>query len=374
MSLNDFVANVARMSKTNHRKPGAVSSLISWTSIVAVVMCLVFGSAQAAQITIVRGAKGDIDIIKLQGEIKHGDEDKFRLLAMSSSRATVLLDSKGGRLLPAMEIGKMIRLKAFATAVQDASCSSACSLIWLAGEPRYMNNFTSIGFHTAFTTDKNGVDTSRPTDGAIIGAYLTRLGFNEKVVMFVVSASPKEMHWLQKRTADRLGIAVTVQSSLGPLTSISDFEEGLRARAASPPDDARAALFYSRSAVAGYAGAQNNLGDLYELGHGVTKNSKLAVYWYTRAAERGEPTAYLSLASFLYEGSEDPEALVEAAKYAALAFAFLPEGRNKEKAGGLTESLGKKLGEADKKRVVDLINQWAPLYQEEHLMGDAPKK
>ncbi|MFZ4711841.1 MAG: hypothetical protein ACOYMH_18575, partial [Zwartia sp.] len=275
MNLNDVVASVARLNNTKHREPSAVSSLLSWTQFVAVVMCLVFGSAQAAQITIVRGAKGDIDIIKLQGEIKHGDQDKFRSLAMGSNRATVLLDSKGGRLVPALEIGKMIRLKAFATAVQDASCSSACSLIWLAGEPRYMNNFTSIGFHTAFSTDKNGVNTSRPIDGAIIGAYLTRLGFNEKVVTFVVSASPKEMHWLQKRTADRLGIAVNVQSSLGPLTSISDFEDGLRARAASPPDDARAALLYAKSAVAGYAGAQNNLGDLYESGHGVAKNSKL---------------------------------------------------------------------------------------------------
>jgi len=341
---------------------------------IAVLLFCSFGAAHAAQITIDRGSKGDSDTIKIQGEIKTGDEDKFRALAMGSRKATVLLDSKGGRLGPALEIGKMIRLKGFATAVQDANCQSACSLIWLAGEPRYMNNFTSIGFHTAFRTGKNGELTSTPTHGAIIGAYLTRLGFSDKVVLFVVSASAQEMHWLQKSTADRLGIAVNVRSSLGPDTAMSDFQQALRARAAAPPDDARAALLYAKSAVAGYAGAQNNLGDLYESGHGVPKNDKMAVYWYTRAAERGEPTAYLSLASFLAEGTADPEALVEAAKYAGLAFTFLPEGRNKEQAGSLTESLGKKLGQADKKRVVDLISQWAPLYQEEHLMGDTPKK
>ena len=175
-------------------------------------------------------------------------------------------------------------------------------------------------------------------------------------------------------TADRLGIAVNVQSSLGPMTAINDFEQGLRARETVPPDDARAAGLYLKSAVAGFAGAQNNLGDLYELGHGVIKNDKLALYWYTRSAERGEPTAYLSIASLLSAGSEDPEVLVEAAKYAALASTHLPEGRNKENASGLAESLGKKLGVADKKRVLELINQWSPLYQEVNFMGDAPAK
>ena len=338
------------------------------------VLLSLLGVVHAAQISIVRGGKGDVDLIKIRGEIQQGDAEQFRTLALSSSRATVLLDSPGGRLRPALEIGKMVRLKGFATAVQDATCTSACSLIWLAGEPRYMNNFTSIGFHTAFTTDTAGVNTSHPTDGAVIGAYLTSLGFSEKVVLFVVSASPKEMHWLQKSTADRLGIAVNVQSSLRPLTTISNFEEGLRARAKVPPDDARAAILYRKAAEAGYAGAQNNLGDLYETGLGVHKNDKLAVYWYTRSAERGEPTAFLSLASFLAQGSDDAEALVEAAKYAALAFTYLPEGRNKNSASLLIESLSKKLGQADKQRVLELVKLWSPLYQEEHLMGDSPRK
>ena len=355
-----------------HRGPGWLLNRLSrWF---AVLMLGVLASSHAAEITIVRGAKGDSDVIKIKGEIKTGDDEKFRVLALGSRRAIVQLDSNGGRLSPALEIGKMIRLRGFATAVQDANCSSSCAMMWLAGEPRYMNNFTSIGFHTPFREGNNGERTSTPRHGAIIGAYLTRLGFSEKVVLFVVTASAREIHWLDKGTADRLGIAVTVQSSLRPSTAISDFEAGLRARAMVPPNDVLAANWYIKSSEAGYAGAQNNLGDLYELGHGVPKNDKMAIYWYTRAAERGEPTAYLSLADFLAEGSQDPEALVEAAKFAALAYTFLPEGKNKEHAAALTESLSKSLNLQDKKRVTDLVNDWAPLYQEEHLMGDAPKK
>ena len=350
------------------------SPLRFWAACMAVALFCFLGAANAAQITMVRGAKGDMDTIKIQGEIKYGDDDQFRALALGSQRAIVLLESDGGRLAPALEIGKIIRIKGFATAVQEASCTSSCALAWLAGEPRYMNNFTSIGFHTAFSMGKSGQRTSNPTHGAIIGAYLTRLGFSEKVVMFVVSASAQEMHWLQKSTADRLCIAVNVQPPPGPTSAMGNFEEALKARAAAPPDDARAAVLYSKSAVAGFAGAQNNLGDLYELGRGVPQNDKLAVYWYTRAAERGEPTAYLSLASLLAEESTDPEALVEAAKYAALAFTLLGEGRNKDKAARLTESLGRKLGLAEKERVIERVKAWVPLYQEELLMGDKPKR
>lgn len=338
-----------------------------------VVLCGL-GAAQGAEITLTRGAKGESDIIHLKGTIEKGDDEKFRVLALQSRKATVQLDSLGGRVTPALEIGKMIRLRGFSTAVQDAQCASACSLIWLAGEPRYMNNFTSIGFHTSFSRDDKGQIKSTPVGGAIIATYLTRLGFSEKVVLFVVGASAQEMHWLEKSTADRLGIAVLVQSSVEPLTATRDYAKGLGARAQNPPDNALAATWYRKSAVAGFAGAQNNLGDLYELGEGVLKNEKMAIYWYTRAAERGEPTAYLSLASLLARGNDDPEVLVEAAKYAAIAFGLLPDGKNKASAGALAESLSKRLSAADKQRALDLVNAWAPLYQEEHLLGDKPGK
>jgi hypothetical protein len=352
----------------------ATSSMLHWARCFSFLVICFLGTAQGAEITLTRGAKGEIDNIHLKGTIEKGDDEKFRVLALQSRTATVQLGSDGGRLKPALEIGKMIRLRGFSTAVQDAQCASACALIWLAGEPRYMNNFTSIGFHTSFKRDDKGQTKSTPVDGAIIATYLTRLGFSEKVVLFVVGASAQEMHWLEKSTADRLGIAVLVQSSPGPLTAIGDYEKGLGARAQNPPDDALAATWYRKSAVAGFAGAQNNLGDLYELGRGVPKNEKMAIYWYTRAAERGEPTAYLSLATILAGGNDDPEVLVEAAKYAALGFSLLPGGQNKAAAGALAESLSKKLNAANKQRVLDLVNAWAPLYQEEHLLGDKPGK
>jgi len=339
--------------------------------VLATFALLCIFNSQAADINLVRGAKGEEDIINIKGNFNIGDENKFRALALISNRATVFLDSDGGKLQPALEIGKIIRIKGFATAVQDTSCSSACAMVWLAGEPRMMSNFTSIGFHAPFKLDPVGKPVSDAIHGALIGSYLTGLGFSPKVVMFVVSAGANDLHLLNKATADRLGIAVTFNTASQRRRATEAYSEGLKATEGPSPAMEAAAQFYRQSAVLGFAGAQNNLGDLYETGKGVPKSDKLAVYWYTRAAERGEPTAYFSLASILAEGAVDPEVLVEALKYAALAYNFMPEGHNKSEAEVLAKTLRAKLSSNDIERVRELVARWMPLYQEEHLMGDA---
>jgi hypothetical protein len=350
---------------------GNAPNMLLRTCLLWALLCI-SGAAQAIDVTLEPAVSGREAVIKISGEFQSGDEEKFKAVALGVRHATVVLEGPGGTLRPAMEIGKIIRLKGFATEVRDAVCASACAMAWLAGEPRVMGNFASIGFHSSFNTNDDGTRTAGPANGARVATYLTRLGFSEKIVMFIVSAKPDEMNWLHKSTADRLGIAVSLQSAKAQTEALKDFEEGLRARKGPKPDNALAANYYRRSASTGYAGAQNNLGDLYEAGKGVPKNSKLAVYWYTRAAERGEPTAYLSLASYLSEGSDDPEVLVEAGKFAGLAFSLLPAGRNKEEARGLATSLSAKLSAQDRARVLGLIERWAPLHQEEHLMGDTP--
>jgi len=167
-----------------------------------------------------------------------------------------------------------------------------------------MSTLTPIGFHASYAIDDQGKKTSDAAQGARIGAYLTGLGFNSKVVTFAVSAGAKEMRWLQKGMAERLGIAVASSTPAQRRLAYESFTTGLKARAASMPAYEDAARLYRQSADLGFAGAQNNLGDMYEAGQGVPKSEKAAIHWYTRAAERGEPTAYLSLASLLRNSGE----------------------------------------------------------------------
>ena len=68
------------------------------------------------------------------------------------------------------------------------------------------------------------------------------------------------------------------------LGMLYDFRKGV------PQDFATARQWYEKAAAQGHAGAQNNLGGLYEFGHGVTRNDVLAYMWYHIAARSTDDT------------------------------------------------------------------------------------
>ena len=130
---------------------------------------------------------------------------------------------------------------------------------------------------------------------------------------------------------------------------------------------------YRQAAERGFAGSQNNLGDQYECAENLPKSDEFAIYWYTRAAERGEPTAYLSLAMLLSQKAVDREMLIEAAKFAFLAVERLPDGLNKKTGRDCLATLSKRLEEEDFEIAHALAQSWMPLFQEHRLMSDTPK-
>ena len=138
------------------------------------------------------------------------------------------------------------------------------------------------------------------------------------------------------------------------------------------PDVDEAVGLYRQNAHLGYAGSQNNFGDLFEKGSGVPKDDLMAVYWYTRASERGEPTAYYSLASILEASRSNADSLTVAAKYAILASDQLPEGRNKFASMQLRDSLKELLDPKFYDFAEELAARFKPIYEEKWIMGDAP--
>jgi hypothetical protein len=84
--------------------------------------------------------------------IQDGDDRTFNgLTAALPAGSVVVLASQGGSVVPALEIGRAIRLKAFTTVVASNSlCASACALTWLAGTHRFMSANSHIGFHAAY--------------------------------------------------------------------------------------------------------------------------------------------------------------------------------------------------------------------------------
>jgi TPR repeat protein len=68
-------------------------------------------------------------------------------------------------------------------------------------------------------------------------------------------------------------------------------------------DLAKAVKYYRAAADADDAAAQNNLGEFYETGRGVSPNAAQAFSWYARAAEAGFPAAQLNLARLYAAGT-----------------------------------------------------------------------
>ena len=107
-------------------------------------------SAQAAQI---RTSVADgVNFVSINGIIQEGDDRTFNgLTAVLPAGSVVVLASQGGSVVPALGIGRAIRLKAFTTvAASNSLCASAWALTSLAGMPRFMSTNSHIGFHAAY--------------------------------------------------------------------------------------------------------------------------------------------------------------------------------------------------------------------------------
>ena len=134
----------------------------------------------------------------------------------------------------------------------------------------------------------------------------------------------------------------------------------------------KAAYWYSWSAALGFAGAQNNLADLYESASDADSDMGLSIYWYTQAAMQGEPTAYLSLGDLFFHGKGVPKNYVTASIWLSLAKRHLPDGINKNKATELLNKAFASLDEKSKKYVQSRAFNFVPLKQTANKLSDKP--
>jgi hypothetical protein len=172
----------------------------------------VFSAAMAAATLAASTAHGaDIAVssnmpaVTIEGDILPNDNDVFlsKVAALSGSYV-VVLHSRGGNPLAAIEIGKFIRMHGWKTYV-PVGCHSACALIWLAGVSRAMDPNAKIGVHAA---SLNGQEIG--VGNALIGSYLTRLGYSDSVVAFATVAAPDDLALITPDVAKKLDIEVAM--------------------------------------------------------------------------------------------------------------------------------------------------------------------
>jgi TPR repeat protein len=139
-------------------------------------------------------------------------------------------------------------------------------------------------------------------------------------------------------------------------------------------DFQRAFKMFSHSAELGFAGAQNNLGDLYENGFGTDKSYGDAMYWYLQAAQQGEPTAYLGLGTLFAKGygvTKDP---VKATYWLSLASLYIDGENNKTESFALLKDQLSLLSAVDKNKVKIQVKKFRPYRQERNLLTDSASK
>lgn len=164
--------------------------------IAASVTAVVASPANAADFRVIPSKDGAPSGIILSGDIVPGDAEKFSLIAANQPNAVVFLSSNGGALASAIEIGKVIKIREYSTAVYNGSyCASSCALIWLSGSRRVIYNGGKVGFHASYK-DVGGKFIEVGVGNALVGHYLSQLGYDRRAVIFVTSAPPKSISWL----------------------------------------------------------------------------------------------------------------------------------------------------------------------------------
>jgi hypothetical protein len=197
-----------------------------WGTVVPVCLWVVH-SATAAEFqksTLQNGR----DLITVVGDLSYGDEKTFINIALSSSDAIIVFQSRGGNLLAGIEIGKAIHLKGFSTLVPDGTlCSSACALAWLGGRTRYMGDAARVGFHAAYT-DNDGRPNVSSAGNALVGAYLNQIGLPASAVIYITETSPDAMQLLTFADAQRYGIDVKPIAKTTPTTPEQQPQQSLQ--------------------------------------------------------------------------------------------------------------------------------------------------
>jgi hypothetical protein len=200
------------------------TGMMSRIAIYIAVFLAFAGNGYAATISVSRLPSSDSVLVAISGDLVLSDADEFRKIVADIPKAIVAFRSDGGSVIAAINIGRQIRFKNFATLVPDNTrCASACALAWLGGTPRLMGANTHIGFHAAYNP-RSGQEVG--VANALVGAYLGQIGLPDKAVIYATRAPPKSMAWLTMSEARQVGIDVASSTITIPKENVAATSNG----------------------------------------------------------------------------------------------------------------------------------------------------
>jgi hypothetical protein len=174
------------------------------------------GASHAADIHLLPASDASTGFaaVVIEGTIVSGDAAKFDAVTADYQSGIVILNSDGGVALEGMQIGEAIRGRpaepiGMITIVLDGNrCASACALVFAGGHIREMQAHALLGAHAVYVTGTDGVSRETGQGNALVGAYLTKLGYSYQTVAAMTSAAPDGMTWLNPGEARQIGLGV----------------------------------------------------------------------------------------------------------------------------------------------------------------------
>lgn len=186
---------------------------------------------QPAQATVVLGTdqvagQKPYPVIRLEGEITSGDAVAFRAaLAAATKRATFWingvpavhldLDSPGGNVGAALEIGRLVRDHSLITRVMgDDICASACVFILQSGVLRAVTRTAKIGLHrphfepSAFAA-LSPVEARKRYNEMLdaVSEYWREMGGSREAWAIMVATPSSETQWIDATDARALDLS-----------------------------------------------------------------------------------------------------------------------------------------------------------------------
>ncbi|MFW9615594.1 ATP-dependent Clp protease proteolytic subunit [Aquabacterium sp.] len=178
---------------------------------------LAFAHAHAQQLQVIVLSQNTIERmieapikIHLKGSIDKDAAPRLaRVLKLYEEQSiSVHLDSPGGNLLAALEIGRLLRSVSASTHVDaKAMCYSACAFAYIGGSSRYMDRDARYGVHRASTmVDSFDTMESGQIVAALVGAYIREMGVSPALLDLSVKASANDIYLLSRKQLEDLRV------------------------------------------------------------------------------------------------------------------------------------------------------------------------
>ena len=172
--------------------------------------------------------------LELSGDVTYGLADRLKQELKTHPGVTrIRLDSRGGDVNEASRAAEVIAGHKLDTVVSGA-CASACTIMFIAGKQRILENEGRIGFHAAKYPD--------PTDGAdgVFGRALVPFGVDKGFIARVEATKPPEMWYptwqelvaagVLSVTSGTSGAATHSSAGIGPLAQRSITDDATQRR------------------------------------------------------------------------------------------------------------------------------------------------